>query len=57
MNLLFTLYLLTFFRMMSEKTGTIEYRAPETFTEAEWHAEPADIWSCGVVLIEMLVIA
>ena len=47
-------YLLTCFRMLSSKCSTKEFRAPETFTESRWRAEPADIWSCGVVLVELL---
>ncbi|CAH3175037.1 unnamed protein product [Porites lobata] len=34
--------------------GTPPYVAPEVLSDGEYRAEPADIWSCGIVLIAML---
>lgn len=34
--------------------GTYQYTAPEVFSEEPYHLQPADIWSCGIVLFEML---
>ena len=30
------------------------YIAPEVLVRAQYNAEPADLWSCGVVLVAML---
>ncbi|XP_068732386.1 serine/threonine-protein kinase Chk1-like [Montipora capricornis] len=34
--------------------GTPPYVAPEVLSDCEYRAEPADIWSCGIVLVAML---
>ncbi|KAK2566823.1 Serine/threonine-protein kinase Chk1, partial [Acropora cervicornis] len=34
--------------------GTPPYVAPEVLSDGEYRAEPADIWSCGIVLVAML---
>ncbi|KAL1763831.1 sperm motility kinase X-like, partial [Sigmodon hispidus] len=36
--------------------GTIEYYAPELFTDTEYDAKAADIWSVGVVLYTMVTV-
>jgi serine/threonine protein kinase len=37
--------------------GTLLYQAPETFTEtSEEYSKLIDIWSCGIMLYEMLTI-
>jgi serine/threonine protein kinase len=41
-------------RKLSRKCGTPPYIAPEVFAGLEYHAEPADIWSCGIVLVALL---
>ena len=35
-------------------SGTPPYIAPEVFAGLEYHAEPADVWSCGIVLVALL---
>jgi serine/threonine protein kinase len=40
-------------KMVEGMCGTLQYMAPEVHAGL-YHPEPADIWSCGVVLIEML---
>ena len=35
------------------KTGTVQFSAPEIFTQAE-HDEKVDVWSAGIVLFMML---
>ncbi|VDP05511.1 unnamed protein product [Soboliphyme baturini] len=40
-------------RLLDTKCGTKPYVAPEVLLR-EYRAEPADIWSCGVVLVAML---
>ncbi|XP_022905274.1 serine/threonine-protein kinase grp-like [Onthophagus taurus] len=40
-------------RLLDKKCGTLPYVAPEVM-ESPYKAEPADLWSCGIVLIAML---
>lgn len=40
-------------RLLDKKCGTKPYVAPEVFLRP-YRAGPADIWSCGVVLVAML---
>ncbi|XP_011495709.1 PREDICTED: serine/threonine-protein kinase grp isoform X2 [Ceratosolen solmsi marchali] len=40
-------------RYLNKKCGTLPYVAPEVL-ERPYHAEPADIWSCGIILIALL---
>ena len=39
---------------MERRCGTMPYLAPEVLVRDKYNAEPADIWSCGVVLVAML---
>ena len=39
---------------MERRCGTMPYIAPELLVRNEYYAEPADIWSCGIVLVAML---
>uniref|UniRef100_A0A2P2HZS5 non-specific serine/threonine protein kinase n=1 Tax=Hirondellea gigas TaxID=1518452 RepID=A0A2P2HZS5_9CRUS len=41
-------------RMLDKKCGTRPYMAPELLAEKEYLAQPADLWSCGIVLVAML---
>jgi len=41
-------------RHLERRCGTMPYIAPEILTRSQYNAEPADIWSCGVVLTAML---
>jgi serine/threonine-protein kinase Chk1 len=41
-------------RLLSRRCGTLPYIAPEILLRPTFNAEPADIWSCGVVLVAML---
>lgn len=41
-------------RKLSRKCGTPPYVAPEVFAGLEYHAEAADVWSCGIVLVALL---
>ena len=40
-------------RLLDKSCGTLPYIAPEVLCR-KYAAEPADIWSCGVVLVAML---
>lgn len=40
-------------RTLDKRCGTLPYLAPEVL-EKPYHARPADIWSCGIVLVAML---
>lgn len=40
-------------RILTVRCGTYPYLAPEVFTR-KYRAEPADIWSCGILLVVML---
>jgi len=41
-------------RLLERRCGTMPYIAPEVLIRSQYNAEPADIWSCGVVLVAML---
>lgn len=41
-------------RLLGKCCGTPPYVAPEVLLKGEYRAEPADIWSCGIVLVAML---
>ncbi|XP_069878750.1 serine/threonine-protein kinase Chk1-like [Dipodomys merriami] len=41
-------------RLLTNMCGTLLYVAPELLKREECHAEPADVWSCGIVLTAML---
>lgn len=41
-------------RRMERRCGTPPYAAPEVLAGAPYHARPADVWSCGIVLVTML---
>lgn len=40
-------------RELERKCGTKPYMAPEVLLRP-YNAEPADVWSCGVVLVALL---
>jgi serine/threonine-protein kinase Chk1 len=41
-------------RKLNRCCGTPPYVAPEVYVGMEYRAEPADIWSCGIVLVALL---
>ncbi|XP_017786832.1 PREDICTED: serine/threonine-protein kinase grp isoform X2 [Nicrophorus vespilloides] len=40
-------------RLLDKKCGTLSYVAPEVLKQP-YYAEPADLWSCGIVFVAML---
>uniref|UniRef100_A0A5F9CSB1 Serine/threonine-protein kinase CHK1 n=1 Tax=Oryctolagus cuniculus TaxID=9986 RepID=A0A5F9CSB1_RABIT len=41
-------------RLLNKMCGTLPYVAPELLKRKDFHAEPVDVWSCGIVLTAML---
>ena len=41
-------------RNLERRCGTTAYCAPEILLKPHYSAEPADIWSCGIVLVAMV---
>ncbi|XP_064617026.1 serine/threonine-protein kinase Chk1-like [Liolophura sinensis] len=41
-------------RMMEKCCGTVPYLAPEVLVRKPYHAQPADIWSCAIILVALL---
>lgn len=41
-------------RLLERRCGTTAYCAPEMLNKPRYNAEPADIWSCGIVLVAMV---
>ena len=41
-------------RLINTSCGTPLYVAPEVLRHEPYEAQPADIWSCGIVLVAML---
>jgi len=41
-------------RLLSTRCGTLPYIAPELLVRDVYNGEPADIWSCGIILVAML---
>uniref|UniRef100_A0AAR2KE29 Serine/threonine-protein kinase CHK1 n=1 Tax=Pygocentrus nattereri TaxID=42514 RepID=A0AAR2KE29_PYGNA len=41
-------------RLLTRLCGTLPYVAPELMSRPEFHAQPADVWACGIVLTAML---
>jgi serine/threonine-protein kinase Chk1 len=41
-------------RVLNKCCGTEPYVAPEVYAGVEYNAEPADLWSCGIVLVALL---
>jgi serine/threonine-protein kinase Chk1 len=42
-------------RLLEKRCGTMPYIAPEIIVKSKYRAEPADLWSAGMVLLAMLV--
>ncbi|XP_066586977.1 serine/threonine-protein kinase grp [Prorops nasuta] len=40
-------------RCLDRRCGTLPYVAPEVL-KRPYHAEPADVWSCGIILVALL---
>uniref|UniRef100_A0A8C2VA15 non-specific serine/threonine protein kinase n=1 Tax=Chinchilla lanigera TaxID=34839 RepID=A0A8C2VA15_CHILA len=40
--------------LLNKLCGTLPYVAPELLKRKKFHAEPVDVWSCGIVLTVML---
>lgn len=40
-------------RCLDKRCGTLPYVAPEVLMRP-YHAVPADVWSCGIILVAML---
>ncbi|GAB6027452.1 hypothetical protein CHUAL_001712 [Chamberlinius hualienensis] len=40
-------------RLLQKRCGTLPYIAPEVLLK-EYRAEPADLWSCGIILVALL---
>ena len=53
-NLILNLFFQGKERLLERRCGTKPYIAPEILVKPKYHAEPADIWSCGIVLVAML---
>ncbi|WAR28432.1 CHK1-like protein [Mya arenaria] len=41
-------------RLLEKCCGTVPYVAPEVISRKPYHAEPADIWSSGIILVALL---
>nr|Q6DE87.2 RecName: Full=Serine/threonine-protein kinase Chk1; AltName: Full=CHK1 checkpoint homolog; AltName: Full=Checkpoint kinase-1; Short=xChk1 [Xenopus laevis] len=41
-------------RLLNKMCGTLPYVAPELIKSRAFHADPVDVWSCGIVLTAML---
>lgn len=40
-------------RALNRRCGTKPYMSPEVLNEEEYTAQPADLWSCGIVLVTL----
>ena len=41
-------------RLLNRRCGTKPYMPPEVLVDEEYKAQPADLWSCGIVLVTLL---